>query len=682
MKRIIFLLIILFTSTYCIGQNAKNQLIVRKVCKEFDIKNIEDLIQRLQGVNSDILKNGIKKNPLDNDSLLTGYSYEEFYDWDLYFENIYMSYFGVSDYCFNNLKAFLKRQHLNGFVSRTLKEPRPYQQFKPFLAQIALLGSKQTNDFKWLSEVVDGAQNRGIVEGGVMNDANYVDGRSYYQRLMEYLNFWFWYQDFDKNGLPVWNSADHSGMDNQISRAGEMNAFRYEGVDLACYLYRELKSMALIAEKLGIPKDAEMYNNHAAKLITQINTDFWDEKDGFYYDRDEQTGKLVKVKSVVGFLPLFIGAASKQQADRLIKEHLLNKNEFWTDFPIPAYAKTETDYDQDAPGHGECNWRGTAWIPTNYMVFHGLMNYGYTDIAKDLAQKTFNMAFIKNQVTREYYNAETGAGKGLKPFWGWSSLAYFMPFEYKMNYNPADLSNEEIKPIGSELFGISFIEKRKLPSEYTVSRLTEPMKIDGNWDKAQWQNSKTIEVDKFMGKLPKSEPKVQAKMKVDNDNVYVIFKVTETNVRCKIKEINGPVWEDCCVEFFFAPDTLFPQRYFNLEINCGGVPLMHYNKTANIEITDLDITDIKKIEIAYSLTPDYDNEIAGPVTWSLEYRIPISMLEKYSKITHPAKDVSWRANFYKIAHKSSNPHYMSWSFVDVPDVDMHTPQFFGVLNFY
>ncbi len=185
-------------------------------------------------------------------------------------------------------------------------------------------------------------------------------------------------------------------------------------------------------------------------------TTFWDEKDGFYYDRDEQTGKPVKVKSVAGFMPMYIGAASKQQADRLIKEHLLNKNEFWTDFPIPAYAKTEPDYAQYPLTHGECNWRGTAWIPTNYMVFHGLLDYGYTDLAKELVQKTFDMVFVKNKTTREYYNAETGSGNGLNPFWGWSSLAYFMPFEYELKYDPSALKNNQALTHRSRYTGNSF----------------------------------------------------------------------------------------------------------------------------------------------------------------------------------------------------------------------------------
>ena len=41
--------------------------------------------------------------------LLTGYAYGEYYDWDLYFENLYLSYYGVSDYDFTNLKLFLDK---------------------------------------------------------------------------------------------------------------------------------------------------------------------------------------------------------------------------------------------------------------------------------------------------------------------------------------------------------------------------------------------------------------------------------------------------------------------------------------------------------------------------------------------------------------------------------------------
>lgn len=391
----------------------------------------EKLRVRLDSLNQDIAVKGLHDFPAAKGKLLTGYAYGEYYDWDLYFENIYLSFYGVSEYNFTNLKVFLDRQQPDGFVSRTLgiANPRPTQMFKPFLAQTAVLGSKQNrNDYEWLRD-------------------------RYYERLQKYLDRWFQY-DADHNGLPVWNSSDASGMDNQISRAGDLDSFQDEGVDLACYLVRELKAMAIIAGKLGKTPDQEMYEQHAKQLADLINKILWDDKDGFYYDRNEKTGKSVKVKSVAGFIPLWAGVATPERARRLVYGHLLNEKEFWLKYPVASYARTERDYYQGSRS-GECNWRGTAWIPTNYMIFHGLLRYGYDDAANELALKTFHLALDENPVTREFYDADTGRGNGMNPFWGWSSLAYIMPLEYLATYDATDLDAPE-KPLIQTDLGIKF----------------------------------------------------------------------------------------------------------------------------------------------------------------------------------------------------------------------------------
>lgn len=167
----------------------------------------------------------------------------------------------------------------------------------------------------------------------------------------------------------------------------------------------------------------------------------------------------------------------------------------------------------------------------------------------------------------------------------------------------------------------------------------------------------------------------------DDENLYIIFLVKDRYVRCITKDFNGPVWEDACVEFFFSPDTIFPERYFNLEINCGGTPLMHYNVIPGKEITKLEINDIEMIEIAHSLPQIIDPEINELVEWTVEYRIPLVMPGKYSKINHPKSGINWKANFYKIAENSSNPHYLTWSIVDNCKPDFHLPRFFGLLKF-
>ena len=404
----------------------------------------QQLTARLKSVNKDIAQRGLHDFPGASGQLLTGYAYGEYYDWDFYFENVYLSYFGVSNYDFTNLEVFLDRQKPDGFISRTLgmANPRPTQMFKPFLAQIAVLGSKQNgNSYEWLR-------------------------KKYYVQLQRFLDRWFAY-DKDGNGLPVWNSSDASGMDNQFSRSGQLESYTDEGVDLACELYRELEAMEVIAGALGKPADAAMYRRHAAKLAKAINDVFWDEKDGFYYDRNEKTGQRITVKSVAAFFPLWAGVASPAQARRLVKEHLLNPGEFWLRYPVATYAKTEPDFHQGAndPVTGACNWHGPAWIPTNYMIFHGLLQYGFQDVATQLATKTFQMALNENPVTREYYDSDTGKGNGMNPFWGWSALAYVMPLDQLAHYNPMDLHGG-VRPLAMELTGVAF----KKPKAVTRSQ--------------------------------------------------------------------------------------------------------------------------------------------------------------------------------------------------------------------
>ena len=239
------------------------------------------------------------------------------------------------------------------------------------------------------------------------------------------------------------------------------------------------------------------------------------------------------------------------------------------------------------------------------------------------------------------------------------------------------------------VFAVIFITGYSFSSEpgakkeavYNVVRLKQPMKIDGKWDKPQWQNIEPLEINNFMGDLPKFHPVAQAKVMYDDDNLYVIFRVQDRYIHCIAKKYNDVVCEDACVEFFFSPDTSLPGKYFNIEINCGGTPLIAYNIVPRKEFKQFENDDFKKIEIAHSLPKIIEKEITEPTTWTIEYRVPLAMLEKYSKVTHPKHGIAWKANFYKVAQKGSNVHFLTWSVVENKKPDFHLPQFFGTLNF-
>jgi len=216
---------------------------------------------------------------------------------------------------------------------------------------------------------------------------------------------------------------------------------------------------------------------------------------------------------------------------------------------------------------------------------------------------------------------------------------------------------------------------------YYISKLNQPLVLDGNWNKPEWQKIQAIQFQNHMGQLPGFVPQVHLKMMYNDESLFVIFKVDDQFVRCITDKINGPVYEDACVEFFFAPDKNYPNRYFNLEVNCGGTALFHYNTIARKEKVHLTDEEINHVEIAHSLPKIVDPEIKEPVTWTIEYRIPIDILKKYSQIDIPEKGTRWKANFYKIAESGSNIHFITWTQVNLPKPDFHQPEFFGEIVF-
>lgn len=217
--------------------------------------------------------------------------------------------------------------------------------------------------------------------------------------------------------------------------------------------------------------------------------------------------------------------------------------------------------------------------------------------------------------------------------------------------------------------------------EYLVSKLMKPLKIDGNWNKSQWKKIETVKIENYMGTVSPFKPTVEAKMMYDAENVYLIFRVKDKFVKSTATKINGCVSCDSCVEFFFAPDKNEPLKYFNIEINAGGTPLLQYATQPRKKYVNLEHDEINQIEIAHSLPSVVDPEIADPVTWTIEYRLPLSVLRKYSNVTNPAPGVIWKANFYKTGSKTSNPNYITWNFVNNQRPDFHLPQFFGVVKF-
>ncbi|HSW44618.1 MAG TPA: carbohydrate-binding family 9-like protein [Phycisphaerae bacterium] len=222
---------------------------------------------------------------------------------------------------------------------------------------------------------------------------------------------------------------------------------------------------------------------------------------------------------------------------------------------------------------------------------------------------------------------------------------------------------------------------KEQPMTYEVQRVSEPIRIDGNWDKPAWQAIKPLSLTYYMGEKPEHLPVTQVRLAYDAQAVYVIFRVEDQYVRAVAAKHQDPVCRDSCVEFFFTPGTDVKKGYFNLEMNCGGIMLLHF-QTVPRRGTPIAPADIDRIQVRTSLPRTVDPERVGPTIWTAEYRLPLDVLATYMpEAVKPAPGVTWRANFFKCADHTSHPHWLTWSFVDRPRPDFHVPECFGTLEF-
>lgn len=216
---------------------------------------------------------------------------------------------------------------------------------------------------------------------------------------------------------------------------------------------------------------------------------------------------------------------------------------------------------------------------------------------------------------------------------------------------------------------------------YSIIRTEFPPEINSVWNKNIWQESKAIRLENYMGDKPLHFPVTSVKLCYDNNNIYVIFKVLDQYVKAVEKKIDGSVWFDSCVEFFFSPGPDTKRGYFNFEINCKGVFLFQYHKDNDSTHGFVRPEDYEKIKISHSLEKDVEKEITEPLEWRVEYSIPYAVLKNYMNVENPGPGVKWRANFYKCADKSSHPHWLTWAPVNYPKPKFHLPEFFGWLSF-
>jgi putative isomerase len=272
-------------------------------------------------------------------------------------------------------------------------------------------------------------------------DAEWLRDKFYY--LLTFLNN---YRNHHRHrcGIYFWQSDLMIGVDNDPCTYFRPPASS-GSIYLNCLMFKELEAAAYLANCLKLDEVATHLRADAQNLKTALQNHCWDERDGFFYSVDlnllaQETDGLhagqprewdcliQRIGVWSGFLAMWAGIATAEQAERMLLEHYRNTHTFNAPYGIRTLSKMEKMYSVRASGNPSC-WLGPIWGISNYMVFRALLRYGYLEDAQLLAEKTvllFGRDVERFGATHEYYQPENGEPILNRGFQNWNYLVLNM----------------------------------------------------------------------------------------------------------------------------------------------------------------------------------------------------------------------------------------------------------------
>ena len=212
--------------------------------------------------------------------------------------------------------------------------------------------------------------------------------------------------------------------DNSKILKNEDGAFslNQESVDLNAYLYAEKIYLAKLAETLQKNEEVTKFKNEAEVLKAKIQQQFFDKKDGWFYDTNLEGTEFIKGEGSEGWTALWANAATQQQATA-VKNRMMNSEKFFTKIPFQTMSADHLKFN---PLKGY--WRGPNWLDQAYFGVKGLRNYGFNKEADKATIQIIEGAegvLGKGKSIRENYHPITGEGLNAQNF-SWSAAHLIM----------------------------------------------------------------------------------------------------------------------------------------------------------------------------------------------------------------------------------------------------------------
>ena len=148
----------------------------------------------------------------------------------------------------------------------------------------------------------------------------------------------------------------------------------------------------------------------AEKVASAIRERLWDGRRGACFDRDRHGG-VIDVLCHNSLRCMYWGSFSQSMADRFVREHLLNPDEFWTPLPLPSVAANDPAFRNAV----ENNWSGQCEGLTYQRAILALERYGYEELVTALGKKLLRAMAAGGYVFTQQFDPFTGAPSCVSP---------------------------------------------------------------------------------------------------------------------------------------------------------------------------------------------------------------------------------------------------------------------------
>lgn len=254
----------------------------------------------------------------------------------------------------------------------------------PFFSSMVLDGYAVNNNMSWLKKYI------GIAK------------KEYQEVWMDHLAY--------NHSIPTYGLNRYGGMDMGYAQQSEQESGwdmtsrfynrcnEFLAIDLNCYLYKYELDFAKTAEILGDTNEQQYWTTIAKNRVKKMQL-FWNPKKGFFYDYDYVAHQQSTFESLAGFVPLWAGIATIQQAKAMASK----LSEFETDYGLTITSKDSlhpildlslfsselqitlerilTPKQWDYPN---------IWPPLEYLSVVGLLRYGFYADAQRITKKSLN----------------------------------------------------------------------------------------------------------------------------------------------------------------------------------------------------------------------------------------------------------------------------------------------------